>query len=179
MNQGTATADCWCGNSIAYVTVQSGLLSGTTGEAGEVCYDLWFCFDHNFADDDAPTEQLLFVQWRQCIRRSSWRLWQLHGQHDCDFRAFLLRMFQGDKRDTIALLMVKGAVSSSALALWHGCFLSYATLSCSSRKASWCHPKLPDKLDSLSIVTNTTQKFIIVLGYRTIDRSPACFGRSE
>ncbi|KAI4721021.1 hypothetical protein E4T48_02637 [Aureobasidium sp. EXF-10727] len=39
VNQGTASVDCWCGNSITYVTVQSGLLSGTTGEAGENnCY---------------------------------------------------------------------------------------------------------------------------------------------
>ncbi|THX47804.1 hypothetical protein D6D11_06294 [Aureobasidium pullulans] len=37
VNQGTSSADCWCGNAISYVTVNSGLLSGTTGEAGEVC----------------------------------------------------------------------------------------------------------------------------------------------
>jgi hypothetical protein len=37
VNQGTTSADCWCGNSINYVTINSGLLSGTTGEAGEVC----------------------------------------------------------------------------------------------------------------------------------------------
>ncbi|THY20385.1 hypothetical protein D6D02_01872 [Aureobasidium pullulans] len=35
VNQGTSSADCWCGNAISYVTVNSGLLSGTTGEAGE------------------------------------------------------------------------------------------------------------------------------------------------
>ncbi|THX88208.1 hypothetical protein D6D04_00466 [Aureobasidium pullulans] len=35
VNQGTNSADCWCGNAISYVTVNSGLLSGTTGEAGE------------------------------------------------------------------------------------------------------------------------------------------------
>jgi hypothetical protein len=51
VNQGTTSADCWCGNSITYVTINSGLLSGTTGEAGEVRLTDAFLVEGVFADD--------------------------------------------------------------------------------------------------------------------------------
>lgn len=75
-----------------------------------------FEWDQDDTDNDDSVEQLLFVQRRQCTGRSSWRLWQLYGQHDCHIRSFLLRTLQGDEEDGIGVLMVEGAVSPGVLA---------------------------------------------------------------
>ena len=40
VNSGSVNADCYCGNTLTYVTIASGVLASTSGEAGEVCFFL-------------------------------------------------------------------------------------------------------------------------------------------